>query len=234
MSYLILMFFSCLVTFEDGENRTAITFEQAQTTKSFSNKTPLTSSGKILVMKDEIILGHGSGNYFRIGKHRFILTAAHVVTDSDTVFLDDGDNYVAADVMHIDSKLDIAILVPKHEMKNSTAIEYRPNNKKDLTGLSVVYAGYPADLEKSIFNGMISSCSYNNFSMQSFALPGASGSVIFDNSGRVLGVLTAIKMSYNALSPFPQMHPALVYVTRINYYSRKSIRELLVKWKASK
>ena len=232
---MLWMLLSCTLGYQEDDGLKSISIEQTYSAHHYNYDKPLRSSLRIVSLDEEFVqIGHGSGNYFKIGKHRFILTAAHVVTDSDAVFLDDGDNYIAADVMHIDSKLDIAILVPKHEMKNSTAIEYRPNNKKDLTGLSVVYAGYPADLEKSIFNGMISSCSYNNFSMQSFALPGASGSVIFDNSGRVLGVLTAIKMSYNALSPFPQMHPALVYVTRINYYSRKSIRELLVKWKASK
>ena len=57
MSYLLLLFFSCLVTLESSENRTAVTFEQAQTSKAFSNRTPLVSSGKILVMKDEIQLG---------------------------------------------------------------------------------------------------------------------------------------------------------------------------------
>jgi len=232
---MLWMLLSCTLGYQEDDGLKSISIEQTHSAHHYNYDKPLRSSLRIVSLDEEFVqIGHGSGNYFKIGKHRFILTAAHVVTDSDAVFLDDGDNYIAADVMHIDSKLDIAILVPKHEMKNSTAIEYRPNNKKDLTGLSVVYAGYPADLEKSIFNGMISSCSYNNFSMQSFALPGASGSVVFDNSGRVLGVLTAIKMSYNALSPFPQMHPALVYVTRVNYYSRKSIRELLVKWKTSK
>lgn len=232
---MLWMLLSCTLGYQEDDGLKSISIEQTHSAHHYNYDKALKSSLRIVSLDEEFVqIGHGSGNYFKIGKHRFILTAAHVVTDSDAVFLDDGDNYIAADVMHIDSKLDIAILVPKHEMKNSTAIEYRPNNKKDLTGLSVVYAGYPADLDKSIFNGMVSSCSYNNFSMQSFALPGASGSVVFDNSGRVLGVLTAIKMSYNALSPFPQMHPALVYVTRVNYYSRKSIRELLVKWKASK
>ena len=162
------------------------------------------------------------------------MTAAHVVVESNFLFVDDGDNYVGATVVHVDPDLDIAILVPKHELKNTKPINYRMNSKPDLIGMSVVYAGYPADLKKTIFNGMVSRCSNINFIMQSFALPGASGSVVFDNNGKVLGILSAIKMGYNPLSPFPQMYPSLVYVTRINYYSRKTIKELLVKWKTSK
>ena len=70
--------------------------------------------------------------------------------------------------------------------------------------------------------------------MQAFALPGSSGSVIFDNGGRVLGLVSAVKMGFNGMSPFPEMYPSLVFFARVNELDRDRIRELLVKWKDSK
>ena len=67
--------------------------------------------------------------------------------------------------------------------------------------------------------------------MQSFALPGASGSVVFDNKGLVVGVLSAIKVGYHGLGPWPQLHGSLVYVNRLNFYDKYMLEELLVKWK---
>jgi len=110
MSYLLLLLFSCLVTLESSESRTAVTFEQAQTTKAFSNRTPLASSGKILVMKEEVQLGHGSGNYFKSGKYKFILTAAHVINHKYETYILDGEDLVSLIPIHVDKSRDIAII----------------------------------------------------------------------------------------------------------------------------
>jgi S1-C subfamily serine protease len=53
----------------------------------------------------------GSGNYFRSGKHRFILTAAHVVSSADSVLVvERSNNAVLATVAYKDEKTDVAIL----------------------------------------------------------------------------------------------------------------------------
>jgi len=70
--------------------------------------------------------------------------------------------------------------------------------------------------------------------MQSFALPGASGSVVFDNKGMAVGVLSAIKVGMHNLSPFPQLHESLVYVNRLTDYDRYKLEELIVQWKSLK
>tara|TARA_Y100000592_G_scaffold24947_1_gene39101 strand:- start:924 stop:1613 length:690 start_codon:yes stop_codon:yes gene_type:complete len=229
------MLLSCTFNYQEDDGLKSISIEQTHAVHHYNYNKPLESSLRILSMDENLIkTGHGSGNYFKIGGHHFIITAAHVLADSKFFFVKDGEDYVTLQTAYIDPDLDFAILVPRVKLHSVKPINYRVNDKHDLSGISVVYAGYPADLKKSIFNGMVSRCSTDNFIMQSFALPGASGSIVFDNNGRVLGVLSAIKVGYNALSPFPQLHPALVYVTRINRFSRKSIKELLVKWKTSK
>ena len=45
------------------------------------------SSVVIQISHDGVHGGSGSGNYFRLGKHRFILTAAHVVQDETEILI---------------------------------------------------------------------------------------------------------------------------------------------------
>ena len=226
MSYLILMFFSCLVTFEDGENRTAITFEQAQTTKSFSNKTPLASSGKILVMKDEIILGHGSGNYFKSGKYKFILTAAHVIDHKYESYIADGEELVGLIPIHVDRSRDLAILIPMRDLWNIEAQWYRVNRSNDLIGKTIYYAGFPQDLGKSLFKGFVAKDGKDKILIQSFALPGSSGSVVFDFWGRAIGVLSAVSVGISSVNPFPELVETAVHIQKIKDYDHDFIKGL--------
>ena len=226
MSYLLLLLFSCLVTLESSENRTAVTFEQAQTTKAFSNRTPLASSGKILVMKDEIQLGHGSGNYFKSGKYKFILTAAHVVDHKYEIYIVDGENLVPLVPLHIDRARDIAVLVPERELWEIEAQWFRVNRSNDLIGKTIYYAGFPQDLGKSLFKGFIAKDAKNKMLIQSFALPGSSGSVVFDFWGRAIGVLSAVSVGISSVNPFPELVETAVHIQKIQDYNHDFIKEL--------
>ena len=57
---------------------------------------------------------------------------------------------------------------------------------------------------------------------------------MFDNKGRIVCVLSAIKVGYHGLGPYPQLHGALVFVNRLNFYDRYMLEEILRKWKNSK
>mgnify|MGYP003135356914 CR=1 FL=1 len=226
MSYLLLLFFSCLVTLESSENRTAVTFEQAQTTKAFSNRTPLVSSGKILVMKDEVQLGHGSGNYFKSGKYKFILTAAHVVDHKYEIYIADGESLVPLIPLHIDKVRDIAVLVPERELWGIEAQWFRVNRSNDLIGKTIYYAGFPQDLGKSLFKGFVAKDAKNRMLIQSFALPGSSGSVVFDFWGRAIGVLSAVSVGVSSVNPFPELVETAVHIQKIQDYNHDFIKEL--------
>ena len=162
------------------------------------------------------------------------MTAAHVVTDpAFFVYVEEKNVYTRLDIVHINEEQDIAILIPAMELTSKKPIDYRINEQLNITGLTVVHAGYPSDLGLSVFNGTVASCAQNNLMMQSFALPGSSGSVVFDNKGKIVGILSALKMGMYGYSPYPQIHPTLVYVSRVNKYSRKNIKEIIVKWNKS-
>ena len=68
--------------------------------------------------------------------------------------------------------------------------------------------------------------------MQSYAWFGASGSAVFDNAGRVIGIVHAISMHVDPVTGLPITAENIVVVHRAYDLSRKTIREHLVNEKA--
>lgn len=227
----LLTMLACTLGYDFNAKEGSISFEQTAATHYFYYDKAIESSVKILSYSGEEEDGHASGNYFKLGQHKFIVTAAHVVTDGGKLYAQDYKDKVELEVFGFDVGNDIAFLVPKKNLKSAKAVNYRTNKKLSIIGDSMVYAGYPADLNKSVFHGTVATEARYSFVMQSFALPGSSGSVVFDNKGLVVGVLSAIKVTYSGLSPWPEIHGSLVYVNRLNFYDKYMIEELLVKWK---
>ena len=231
---ILLTMLACTFGFEYDNKGGMLSFEQTKSAHYFNYDKAMQSSVKIFSYISGVEQGHASGNYFKIGQHKFIITAAHVVDEKETLYAEDYKTLVELELVKLDTANDIAFLVPKKNLKNITAINYRTNKQLDIIGESMVYAGYPVDLDKSVFHGTVATSGTFCFVMQSFALPGSSGSVVFDNKGLVVGVLSAIKVGYHGLGPFPQLHGSLVYVNRLFPYDRYILEELLVKWKSSK
>jgi|TARA_R100000030_G_scaffold30291_1_gene22267 S1-C subfamily serine protease len=231
---LLSLILACTLGYNYDHEGASLSFEQTAATHYFYYDKAIKSSVRILCFSGEEEAGHASGNYFKIGQHRFIITAAHVVTDGQKLYVEDYKDKVELEVILIDTGNDIAFAVPKKKLKSTKAINYRTNKKLNIMGETMVYAGFPADLNKSVFHGTVSTEARYSFIMQSFALPGSSGSVVFDSKGLVVGVLSAIKVGYSGISPWPQLHGSLVYVNRLSFYDKYMLEELLVKWKNSK
>ena len=226
---------SCIIGVESGENHSTLSFEQTKPAHYIDNKNALRSSVRIDGLDEEgELLGHGSGNYLKIGGHKFIMTAAHNLEGAKRLAVIDKHFYVDLVPVVIDTELDIAILVPEKDLADTKAVKYMLQEETDITGQTVVYAGYPGDSSKSLFTGIISSHRLFTFVMQSFALPGSSGSVVFDSKGRVVGVVSALKLGMYGHSPFPEMHENLVYCTRPRGYDRYALRGILERWKKSR
>ncbi len=231
---LLSLILACTLGYNYDSEGVSISFDQTTAAHYYYYEKAFETSVRIMSFVDDQEVGHASGNYFKIGYHHFVITAAHVITGQEKLYAEDYKNKVELEVVYIDTGNDIAFLVPKKKLKSATAIHYRTNKELDILGKTMVYAGYPADLNKSVFHGTVSTQSRYSFMMQSFALPGASGSVVFDSKGLVVGVLSAIKVGFHGLGPYPQLHGTLVFVNRLNFYDRYMIEEILVKWKNSK
>ena len=84
------------------------------------------------MMKDMMMLGHGSGNYFKSGKYKFILTAAHVINHPFETYMVDGEELIKLRPIHIDPSRDLAVLVPEKELENIDAKTFRVNGSTIL------------------------------------------------------------------------------------------------------
>lgn len=183
------------------------------------------SSVVIQTFEDGVSLGSGSGNYFRLGKHRFIITAAHVVEGNPQIsIIEKGYSMVDAKVVYIDSNSDIAILVPAKRLEYTKAIPFRRDISNQM-GEKVYHCGHPAREGWHISEGLLTGTHNDTLLVNTFAWPGSSGSVLFDESGRVLGVLSAIRVG----GPFglPDMIEHIVLAGNIKMLDQQDLKEAL-------
>lgn len=229
----MLFLLSCLLSYESDIDKTTVGIEQTSAIKYVSFKKGFNSSVKINSIDKGLITGHGSGNYFKIGKEKFIMTAAHVVSEAAVLFIEDAGEPVFLETVYIDPFYDLALLVPHRDLISVKPVDYRINKKKDILGLAVNYTGYPSDFPKVMLSGTISHSSVSYAIMHSFAVPGSSGSIVFDNSGRAIGVLKAVKAGFYGLSPFPNLEEDMVFLERLTRFDRSRIKRIIKLWRKS-
>ncbi len=114
----------------------------------------ISSSVKLVIKYDAVDAGHASGNYFRYGRHKFIITAAHVV-DGGEVWIKDGLDIVKSETLWVDKERDIAIIRPMGELSETRLIKFRINRDNNKVGSIIRYAGYPSHLGKMVLQGMV-------------------------------------------------------------------------------
>lgn len=224
---MFLLLFSCLLS-GDPVDTESYSVEWAEIGYKKTMRGVRESSVRIVTLDDAgQERGHGSGGYFKYNNNRFILTAAHVIdTDSDVMVVD-GDRKVKAKVLFIDFTSDIAIVKPETDLEHIKPKKWVTNKSSDKVGLSIVYAGFPSHYGKVLINGMVSSIVEGGVIAQSFALPGSSGSVVFDESGRVVGVVTAVGLHQHPFSPFPSMQENMVFIATVDVISHKRLMGVL-------
>ena len=222
MFFLFLL--SCIVSWDGVDDVITVGVDKPGLTYSISMKSSVGSSLKIVNYKDGEMVGHGSGNYFKYGLHKFIITAAHVVDNETNKYMVDGVELIKLKTVYIDMFNDVALMLPEEEIQTITPTYFRLNDEPNLLGSTVYHAGYPSDISKAAFRGFVSQSDKRRILMQSVALPGSSGSVVFDDNGRVVGVLSAVKV-VDFLSP--ELVETLVYVERMVFLRHKSLSEIL-------
>lgn len=195
----------------------------------FSNigmKNSMRSSVMVNSIRDGKVYSFGSGNYFRSGKYRFVITAAHVVDDSDGVLVvEKSMNSVMAKVVYRNDKTDIAILKLERKLLHTKPVYYR-RAIRNLPGEPVYYTGHPAGVAFFVEEGIFSGYHNDNLLVNVFAFPGSSGSVLFDDDGRVVGVLSAVKAEM-AGGMFTVYLTQLTLAADIKYLESRMVRKIL-------
>ena len=153
----------------------------------------------------------GSGTIFKVDGQFIVITAAHVVQDAQSVIITtpDGLGYFGTPLM-TNHKLDYAILLVP-EIAGRTPLRLRPLQEAQMrVGAHVTYTGFPNGHNLLSISGEISGMARGeHLIMHSYAWPGSSGSCVFDNQGRLVGVLRAVDVGTAFL---PQIIEDIVWI----------------------
>ena len=132
----------------------------------------------------------GSGAYIAYKDQFYILTAAHVVGGTPYAMIENGKETIIGDVVFVDSENDVA-LVSIQGMVTRKPLKWRvsANNK---IGSEVFYSGYPNGYTLLTIAGKVAGYDKQMTIIHSYVWRGASGSVVLDSRGRILGVVSAV------------------------------------------
>ncbi|MDX8383065.1 MAG: DegQ family serine endoprotease [Ghiorsea sp.] len=141
---------------------------------------------------------HALGTGFILSKKGYIVTNNHVVKDADEIVVTNsqGEEFEAI-LIGTDAKLDLALL--KISSQHVRAVKLG-NSDQLRVGDWVVAIGNPFGLEQTVTAGIVSakgrvigSGPYDDFIQTDAAInPGNSGGPLFNSSGEVIGINTAI------------------------------------------
>lgn len=138
--------------------------------------------------------GHGSGAYLIAHGRRVVVTAAHVVRSESVMAIDgrDGET-VVGQVVFTDPARDIAFLVVP-EMETRTPIRYRPqlSYNERMIGTNLTYTGFPSHHDLLTIRGYVAALERGMVVTNMFGWFGSSGSGVFDQQGRLVGIVSGI------------------------------------------
>jgi len=159
----------------------------------------------------------GSGNYFYYNHHHIIITAAHVVNGSEVVevITPSGEKQNALLVL-FDNRLpnDVAVLVLHEPLRSRTPMNLNiREDTANLVGVQLIYTGNPGSHRLMTIFGNVSGFEVDgSIIMHAYAWGGASGSGVFDDRGKLVGILKAVDMNRNRYSPYPQVTEDIVWL----------------------
>jgi len=96
-------------------------------------------------------------------------------------------------VVFTDQANDIAFIVVP-EIKTRTAVRYKPQRRYDerLMGTDITYTGFPSHHDLLTIRGYVAALEHKMLVTNMFGWFGSSGSGVFDQSGRLIGVVSGI------------------------------------------
>jgi len=161
----------------------------------------------------------GSGAYVKYKDRYYILTAAHVVSGSSVAMVSYGSEKIIAEVFYCDDVSDIALL-SLEGMFTRTALNWKVASPK--IGGRVLYTGFPNMYDNLTIEGYISGTHSGRLILHSYAWGGASGSVVLDRRGGIVGIVSAIDIGHG-VSGHAQLVEDLVVVVPISEIKIKDL-----------
>ena len=166
---------------------------------------------------------YGSGTYFEYRGRHFILTAAHVVDDTPVALIMGRSELVPGRVIYINNDTDIAFLEIDSKMNTRESVSLN-NNFDAEVGNNVTYTGFPNGRDLLTISGRISGYRGHWLVVQGYTWMGASGSGVFDQNGKIVGVVSMVEVGHYAV---PQIVEDIVHVAKLNEEDMRNFRAVL-------
>ena len=166
----------------------------------------------------------GTATLFLYKGKQIVITAAHVVSNADRIYIEsryEPEVERELTLVYYDELFDLAVLIPNEKIETISAIKLRPAKTKHMTiGTKTIYSGYPNNQSMLTINGSIAGfTSHADLVLDTYGWKGASGSAVFDERGRLLGILSAMDIG-NGMFGMPTLIPNVITVapiTRIQF-----------------
>ena len=166
----------------------------------------------------------GTATLFYYKGEQIVVTAAHVVRDATRAFIE--SRYEVGverhlELIYYDEVADIAILLPTTEIETIKPIKLRTAKPKHMyVGTKTIYSGYPNNHSMLTIHGRISGFTSDaDLILDTYGWGGASGSSVFDEKGRLLGILSAMDVG-TGLYGMPRLIPDVIIIipaTKIDF-----------------
>ena len=147
-----------------------------------------------LYVMDDSLDTVGSGSGFVAFSDRYLLTNWHVIEDGSYVVAvsDDGDDYLLTEILCVDSKRDLCILLFS-QPSGIKPLELSSNTNL-LRAAPVVAIGSPRGYANTVSIGNVSGqFTKDGVNLIQFTAPishGSSGGALFDDKGQIIGITT--------------------------------------------
>ena len=147
-----------------------------------------------------------SGTYFEFNGEYYVLTSAHGILGGCTRIvashLDEQSS--CEEIKVINREVDYAIFkVEKMESREPLKLRNAlPSARKSYKLLDkVYYTGYPNSIGPTTWSGTIAGSSGDYLILQSYAWSGSSGSGVFDERGKLIGIVMALDVGQTPMGP---------------------------------
>ena len=178
--------------------------------------------------------GHGSGGIVQYYDLQLVLTAQHVADGriGGNYFVINGATMERAILVYSDPVHDIAVLyLAEGNQLEGRGLRYSPTSDMSEIGTGITYSGHPSWHSLMTYRGHIAGLEFIDgrgpqLMLNTYGWFGCSGSVIYNNSGNIVGVLWGVDIETR---PDYQVQENMIWVSPIqNIDMSLAISELCI------